>query len=65
VSALTNAATPPVEFTLDKSSGLNGDVIHVMVKADTAASSRLGATPFIIESTLGNDTNYWAGLVGN
>ncbi|HEY8078619.1 MAG TPA: hypothetical protein VIF62_31025 [Labilithrix sp.] len=65
VSTLGNSMTPAVEFTLDKTSGVNGDVIHVMVKADTAASSRLGATPFIIESTLGGDTNYWAGLVGN
>ncbi len=62
----SSGSTPAaVEFALDKNTGVNGDKINVTVKANAAASARLGGTPFIIESTLGNDVTYWAGIVGN
>jgi hypothetical protein len=58
-------STPPVELALDKSSGVNGDKISVTVTSNAAAASRLGATTFVITSTVGTDKHYWAGVVGN
>lgn len=58
-------ATPPVTFTLDKTSGKNGDKINVTITSNAAASSRLGGTTFIVTSTLGSEKHYWAGVVGN
>jgi hypothetical protein len=47
------SATPPVTFALDKTTGVNGDKINVTITSTAAASSRLGATTFVITSTLG------------
>ena len=58
-------STPPVTFALDKSTGVNGDKINVTVTSNSAAASRLGATTFVITSTVGTDKHYWAGVVGN
>jgi hypothetical protein len=56
---------PAVEFTLDKNQGMNGDKIQVTVKANSATTSRLGGTAFVIDSTLGDQSSYWVGIVGN
>jgi hypothetical protein len=58
-------STPPVTFALDKATGVNGDKITVTVTSNAAAASRLGATTFVITSTVGADKHYWAGVVGN
>jgi hypothetical protein len=57
--------TAPVAFALDKTTGVNGDKINVTVTSNAAAASRLGATTFVITSTVGADKHYWAGVVGN
>ena len=58
-------STPPVSFALDKTSGVNGDKINVTVTSHAATVSRLGATTFVITSTVGSEKHYWAGVVGN
>ncbi len=63
--ATRGGGSPALTFELDKNTGVNGDKIHVKITSTAAASSRLGATPFIITSTLGNEKHYWAGVVGN
>ncbi len=58
-------STPPVSFALDKTSGVNGDKINVTVTSNAPTVSRLGATTFVITSTVGTEKHYWAGVVGN
>ncbi len=56
---------PPVTFALDKTTGVNGEKIKVTVTSNAATVSRLGATTFVITSTVGTESHYWAGVVGN
>jgi len=50
-------------FSLDKDTGMNGDVLKLTITV-VAADKTLGAEPFWIESTLGNASNIWMGMVG-
>jgi hypothetical protein len=50
-------------FSLDQSTGMNGDVRKLTITV-VAADATLGAEPFWIESTLGNASNFWMGMVG-
>ncbi|MGH7329482.1 MAG: hypothetical protein ACREJX_14140, partial [Polyangiaceae bacterium] len=61
-SALTGD-TPELVMTWDRLTGVNGEKLHLTITVDHA--SQYGAEGFIIESTLGDRTNTWAGLVGN
>jgi hypothetical protein len=65
VQGTGNTMAPPLSFALDKTSGVNGDKIMVTITSNTAASTRLGGTTFIVTSTLGTEKHYWAGIVGN
>jgi hypothetical protein len=50
-------------FVWDSATGNNGDTLHLTVTVNYAESN-LGGEPFIIESTLAGETNYWLGYVG-
>jgi hypothetical protein len=52
-----------LSFAWDKTTGNNGDVLHLTVTANYVEPS-YGGEPFLIESTLGGQTNYWLGYVG-
>jgi hypothetical protein len=52
-----------LSFSLDQTTGQNGDKLHLTIKA--LGKSSLGASPFWIESDLGNASSVWIGLVGN
>ena len=54
---LRNAGT--LDFAFDRTSGTNGEKLHLTITAKTA-----GSTPFVITSTLGTRTTRWAGVVG-
>jgi hypothetical protein len=50
-------------FAWDKTTGNNGDVLHLTITAKLVEPT-YGGEPFLIESTLGGETNYWVGYVG-
>jgi hypothetical protein len=56
-----NGAT--LAFTWDKTSGQNGDVLHLTIKALVAAPA--GGTTFELTSSLGTATSQWIGAVAN
>ncbi|MEP6859959.1 MAG: hypothetical protein ABJE66_05025 [Deltaproteobacteria bacterium] len=51
-------------FTFDRSSGSNGDVLHLTIDVLSADTS-FAAEPFVIVSQLGTTTRTWFGIVGN
>ena len=58
-----NTGTHYLNLSLDKTSGQNGDTLHLTIevlKADTT----YGVVPFILSSTLNGQNNLWMGLVG-
>jgi hypothetical protein len=50
-------------LTLDRSSGQNGEKLHLTI--DALKKSQLGVGIFIIVSSIGQTQNWWLGLVGN
>ncbi len=52
-----------LQLTFDKTSGNNGDVLHLTIKV-LQADPNFASEPFWIESTLGNASNIWMGVVG-
>jgi hypothetical protein len=50
-------------FSLDESSGQNGDVLHLSITVQQA--SEVEIEPFYVFSTLGRQQSVWIGLVGN
>jgi hypothetical protein len=61
-SAMT-MGTGALELTLDRSTGQDGDTLHLtiqVIKADTT----LGAEPFIVTSSLNGQTSLWMAFVG-
>jgi hypothetical protein len=53
-----------LDFTWDKTSGENGDVLKLTIKAKGKVN-QFGGTPFMVESTLGDQDNIWIGFVAN
>lgn len=53
--------TPQLEFTWDKTTGKDGDTLHLTIKA--LAKGTRGYESFAIKSSIGNQKTYWAGLV--
>ncbi len=51
-------------LSFDKTSGQNGDVVHLTITA-IKQDSGFGAEGFIITSALGSQTTRWYGVVGN
>ena len=63
-----SAASIPVggnnlSFAWDRTTGNNGDVLHLTITANFV-DSNYGGEPFLIESTLGGETNYWLAYAG-
>jgi hypothetical protein len=52
-----------LSFTMDKTSGQNGDKIKLTIKAE--AKTSMGASPFFIQNDLGKQQTFWVGLVAN
>lgn len=53
-----------LSFTLDKTTGSDGDTIHLTI-SKTGVNTDLGAEPFAIVSRIGSRTNTYYGLVGH
>jgi hypothetical protein len=66
-STFFGSATPALSFSFDKTSGQNGDKLHMTIQS--LAAGPLGAAPFWIESDLktgaGVESKFWVGVVGN
>jgi hypothetical protein len=52
-----------LSFAWDRTTGNNGDTLHLTITVNYAESS-YGGEPFLIESTLAGQTSYWLGYVG-
>lgn len=63
-SQFSNGGSPHLELTLDKNMGNNGDTLKLTIKV-LVADAMLGAEPFFLSSTLGQDESLWMGAVGN
>jgi hypothetical protein len=50
-----------LDLSLDRSTGVNGEKLHLTVK--TVAPNSYGLSVFLLTSTLGTQTTYWAGMV--
>jgi hypothetical protein len=62
-SVFFGSTKPALSFSFDKSEGQNGDKLNLTITA--LATGPLGASPFWIESDLGNVSKFWVGVVGN
>ncbi|HSQ66690.1 MAG TPA: hypothetical protein VLM85_25895, partial [Polyangiaceae bacterium] len=67
VSAMDSAAlqgsTPNLSFAWDRTTGQNGEKLHLTITVKSV--SQYNAEAFMLESKLGGRTNLWLGLVGN
>jgi hypothetical protein len=54
---------PALSFSLDQSTGENGDKVNLTIQALTA--SPLGASPFFVVNQLGSVKTAWIAVVGN
>lgn len=62
-SASLQGQTPELQFDWDRTSGVNGEKLHLTITVVKA--SQYNAEGFIIDSKLGSRRTFWAGLVGN
>jgi hypothetical protein len=62
-SALFGSVAPALTFAFDKSTGQNGDKVHLTITS--VAPGPLGVSPFWIQSDLGMNSAFWVGVVGN
>ena len=62
ISRFTRQA-PTLDFAWDRTTGVNGEKLHLTVTVKSAASLVTGAHPFSITSTLGKQTVSWPALV--
>jgi hypothetical protein len=56
-----NATNKYLDLTLDKNSGVNGEVLHLTIKVNSAGPH--GYESFELRSTLGNVSHEWFGVV--
>jgi len=61
ITGSTNSAA--TKLTLDKTSGNDGDVLHLTIQVISADPS-FGGEGFVLSSTLGTQNNLWYGAVG-
>jgi hypothetical protein len=54
--------TALLDVSLDRTTGVNGDKIHLTITVKTAGKH--GTESFLVHSTLGSEDNLWFGLVG-
>ncbi len=62
-AASLQGAKPTLDFTWDKTSGLNGEKLHLTITV--LGKSQYGAAAFILDSVQGPRTSLWVGLVAN
>jgi hypothetical protein len=58
-----DAAKAATQLTLDKSSGMEGDVLNLTIKVITS-DPVIGGEGFVLSSTLGGQNNLWYGAIG-
>jgi hypothetical protein len=61
VTELNPLGGTTLTLALDKTTGQNGDVLHL--KVGVTARNTIGASAFKLKSTLGSDSFYWIGAV--
>lgn len=64
VSAVEPSGAGTLGLSFDKTSGQNGDKLHLTITAKST-NATYGLSPFIVESSQGTTRNLWVGLVGN
>ena len=62
VNSAFMGGTALLDFSLDKSSGVNGEKLHATITVK--AAGKHGTETFIIDSTLGGQKSVWIGIVG-
>jgi hypothetical protein len=62
-SATLQGQAAELAFSWDRTTGLNGEKLHLSITVNKA--SQYNAEAFLIQSTLGAKTTFWIGLVGN
>ncbi len=62
-SATLQGQTPELKFDWDRTSGVNGEKLHLTITVVKA--SQYNAEGFMIDSKLNGRRTFWAGLVGN
>jgi hypothetical protein len=50
-------------FAWDRATGGNGDTLHLTITVN-AVDDTYGGDPFLVESSLDGESNYWIGYVG-
>lgn len=63
-SYIGDTAKDATQLTLDKTSGVDGDVLHLTIKV-LKKDTILGGEGFVLESTLGGQDNLWYAAIGN
>jgi len=54
---------PELEFSFDRTTGVNGEKLHLSITV--LQKSQFDAELFLLVSSLGNQQNFWVGIVGN
>ena len=62
--AYTRTGMAPVTITLDKSSGLNGEVIHATLTSTAAFTNKSKTATLVVTAANGTRQNIWIGLLG-
>jgi len=60
---IENQAKPKLKFSWDKTTGNNGDVLHLTIKV-LAADAKFKCELFMIQAQLGERSSVWMGAVG-
>jgi len=63
LGALIQGGSATMTFSLDRTSGQNGEILHLTI--DVLKKSQYGVGIFLVVSSLGQRQNWWIGLVGN
>jgi hypothetical protein len=62
--ALTRTGTAPVTITLDKTSGVNGEVLHATLTSTGAFTSKSKTATLVLTASNGARQNIWIALLG-
>jgi hypothetical protein len=58
-----NGGKPDLGLSLDRTHGVNGEKLHLTITANKAG--QYGGSEFVLLTTIGKTTNFWAGWVQN
>ena len=62
--ALSRTGVAPVTITLDKTAGLNGEVIHATLTSTGAFTNKSKTATLVLTASNGTRQNLWLGLLG-